>query len=45
MDISRIHVPTPEELAEMEAQQLAQQQAQAEAMRLNFGAEMDFEMK
>ncbi|MEG0343856.1 MAG: SEC-C metal-binding domain-containing protein, partial [Acinetobacter sp.] len=42
MDISRIHVPTPEELAEMEAQQLAQQQAQAEAMRLNFGAEMDF---
>ncbi len=30
MDLSRIHVPTPEELAEMEAQQ----QAQAEAMRL-----------
>lgn len=29
-DLSRIHVPTPEELAEMEAQQ----QAQAEAMRL-----------
>ncbi|WP_180186424.1 preprotein translocase subunit SecA [Acinetobacter sp. YH01008] len=29
-DLSRIHVPTPEELAEMEAQQLAQ----AEAMRL-----------
>ena len=31
-DISRVHIPTPEELAEMEAQQ----QAQAEAMRLNF---------
>ncbi|MQW92830.1 preprotein translocase subunit SecA [Acinetobacter wanghuae] len=30
MDLSRIHVPTPEELLEMEAQQ----QAQAEAMRL-----------
>ena len=29
-DLSRIHVPTPEELAQMEAQQ----QAQAEAMRL-----------
>ena len=29
-DLSRIHIPTPEELAEMEAQQ----QAQAEAMRL-----------
>ena len=43
MDISRIHIPTPEELAEMEAQQLAQQQAQAEAMRLNFGGEMDMD--
>ena len=32
MDISRIHIPTAEELAEMEAQQ----QAQADAMRLNF---------
>ena len=31
-DISRVHIPTPEELAEMEAQQ----QAQAESMRLNF---------
>ena len=31
-DISRIHIPTPEELAEMEAQQ----HAQAESMRLNF---------
>jgi preprotein translocase subunit SecA len=31
-DISRVHIPTPEELAEMEAQQ----QAQADAMRLNF---------
>ncbi|AWL28143.1 preprotein translocase subunit SecA [Acinetobacter defluvii] len=31
-DLSRVHIPTPEELAEMEAQQ----QAQAEAMRLNF---------
>ncbi|MEG0344545.1 MAG: SEC-C metal-binding domain-containing protein, partial [Acinetobacter sp.] len=32
MDLSRVHIPTPEELAEMEAQQ----QAQAESMRLNF---------
>lgn len=31
-DLSRIHVPTPEELAELEAQQ----QQQAEAMRLSF---------
>ena len=31
-DLSRVHIPTAEELAEMEAQQ----QAQAEAMRLNF---------
>ena len=34
-DLSRIHVPTPEELAEMEAQQ----QAQAEAMRLQLSHE------
>ncbi|MBJ9954434.1 MULTISPECIES: preprotein translocase subunit SecA [unclassified Acinetobacter] len=34
-DISRVHIPTPEELAEMEAQQ----QAQADAMRLNFAHE------
>ena len=31
-DLSRIHIPTPEELAAMEAQQ----QAQADALRLNF---------
>ncbi len=31
-DLSRVHIPTAEELAEMEAQQ----QAQAEAMRLSF---------
>ena len=31
-DLSRVHVPTAEELAEMEAQQ----QAQAESMQLNF---------
>ena len=31
-DLSRVHIPTAEELAEMEAQQ----QAQAEAMHLNF---------
>ncbi|OTG83245.1 preprotein translocase subunit SecA [Acinetobacter sp. ANC 4558] len=31
MDLSRVHVPTPEELAELEAQQ----QAQAQAMQLN----------
>lgn len=34
-DLSRIHVPTPEELAEMKAQQ----QAQAEAMRLQLSHE------
>ncbi len=37
-DISRVHIPTPEELVEMEAQQ----QAQADAMRLNF-AHDDFD--
>lgn len=31
-DLSRVHIPTPEELAELEAQQ----QQQAEAMRLSF---------
>lgn len=31
-DLSRVHIPTPEELAEMEAQQ----QQQAEAMKLSF---------
>jgi preprotein translocase subunit SecA len=31
-DLSRVHVPTPEELAELEAQQ----QRQAESMRLSF---------
>ena len=37
-DLSRVHVPTAEELAEMEAQQ----QAQAEAMKLNLShAEVD----
>ena len=37
-DLSRVHVPTAEELAEMEAQK----QAQAEAMQLNLShAEVD----
>ena len=37
-DLSRVHVPTAEELAEMEAQQ----QAQADSMQLNLShAEMD----
>ncbi len=31
-DLSRVHIPTPEELAEMEAQQ----QQQAESMKLSF---------
>ena len=34
-DLSRIHVPTPEEIAEMEAQQQAQAEAQAAALQLN----------
>ena len=34
-DLSRIHVPTPEEIAEMEAQKQAQAEAQAQALQLN----------
>ncbi len=35
-DLSRIHVPTPEEIAQMEAQKQAQAEAQAQAMQLHF---------
>ena len=36
-DLSRVHIPTPEELAEMEAQQ----QQQAEAMKLSEHDDVD----
>ncbi|AOA59264.1 preprotein translocase subunit SecA [Acinetobacter larvae] len=41
MDLSSLHVPTAEELAEMEAQQQAQQQALAEQMQLSTYAQQE----